>query len=119
VEQDDHLLTLCRYVERNPVAAGLVGRAEEWRWSSLWVRLRGDAQQKSILSEWPVERPRDWTRWVNQSLHENEREAIKTSLGRGRPLGSEAWTQTIAARLGLGYTLRGEGRPKKVAEGEN
>ena len=38
VQRDDHFLTLCRYVERNPLRAGLVRRAERWRWSSLWRR---------------------------------------------------------------------------------
>ena len=39
VEDDDHLYTVCRYVERNPVRAGLVGRAEDWVWSSAWAYL--------------------------------------------------------------------------------
>ena len=34
VDRDAYLLALCRYVERNPVAAGLVGHAGDWRWSS-------------------------------------------------------------------------------------
>src|SRR5277367_3551182 len=34
IQKDEHLLTVHRYVERNPVRAGLVGRAEDWRWSS-------------------------------------------------------------------------------------
>jgi putative transposase len=40
IAQDDHLLTVLRYVERNPVRAGLVVSAEAWPWSSLaaWVR---------------------------------------------------------------------------------
>jgi putative transposase len=35
VESDEHLYTVLRYVERNPVRANLVERAQEWRWSSL------------------------------------------------------------------------------------
>lgn len=119
VEQDEHLLTLCRYVERNPVAAGMVKRAEDWRWSSLWVRLKGDAKQKSILSGWPVDRPRQWTEHVNRPLDETDRSAVKTSLERGRPLGSVAWTQAVAARLGLGHTIRDEGRPRKKSSKGN
>jgi len=114
VQDDEHLLTLCRYVQRNPLAAGLVRRAENWRWGSLWVRLHGDAKQKALLSPWPVDRPRDWTRWVNQPLHDGELEPIRTSLERGRPLGSADWIETVAERLHLDHTLRPEGRPKKV-----
>jgi putative transposase len=39
VQSDEHFLTVCRYVERNPLRARLVRRAENWRWSSLWLRL--------------------------------------------------------------------------------
>ena len=49
VQEDEHLLTLCRYVERNPVTAGMVTRAEQYRWGSLWVRQSGTAEQKALL----------------------------------------------------------------------
>ena len=39
IQPDDHFLTVCRYVERNPLRAGLVARAQDWRWCSLWSRL--------------------------------------------------------------------------------
>src|SRR3989304_5491880 len=38
VQTDEHFLMLCRYVERNPLRANLVERAEQWPWSSLWAR---------------------------------------------------------------------------------
>ncbi|MDI3466568.1 MAG: hypothetical protein OJF50_005389 [Nitrospira sp.] len=38
VEQNEHLLTVCWYVERNALRAGLVECAEEWRWGSAWQR---------------------------------------------------------------------------------
>ena len=41
VQADEHFLTLCRYVERNPVRANLVARAEDWRWGGLWRRRDG------------------------------------------------------------------------------
>jgi putative transposase len=36
VEDDDHFYTVARYVERNPLRAGLVTQAQDWRWSGLW-----------------------------------------------------------------------------------
>jgi putative transposase len=36
IQDDSHFLTVCRYVERNALRAELVGRAEDWRWGSLW-----------------------------------------------------------------------------------
>jgi putative transposase len=119
VETDHHLLTLCRYVERNPVAAGMTRRAQDWRHGSLWVRLNGNAKQRSILSPWPVDRPRDWTRLVNEPLEKNDVSAIKTSLSRGRPFGDDEWTRKIASSLDLEHTMRREGRPEKAGKIEN
>jgi putative transposase len=116
VQQDDHLLTLCRYVERNPLAAGIVKRAEQWRWSSLWTRLHGDEKQKSLLTEWPVDRPRNWIDLVNRPLGEHEMEQVKISMERDRPLGGAGWVDQTIHRLGLEHTIRPEGRPKKERE---
>ena len=57
VESGGHFLTLVRYVERNAKRAGLVQKAEDWPWSSVHVRLYGKAEQKKLLSPWPVPEP--------------------------------------------------------------
>src|SRR6266446_3630332 len=62
IEQDDHFLQVCRYVERNPLRAGLANRAEKWRWSSLWQRQHRNSLPKCILSDWPVAEPLDWVK---------------------------------------------------------
>ena len=46
IATDKHLLTVLRYVERNPLRAGLVARAEDWRFGSLYRRTRGTAEEK-------------------------------------------------------------------------
>src|SRR3954447_22808619 len=63
IQRDEHLLAVCRYVERNALRAGLVERAEEWRWSSLWQRQRGDG--KVPLAAWPPPLPSGWLDHVN------------------------------------------------------
>ncbi len=55
VENDEHFLTVCRYVERNALRAGLVERAEQWSWSSLWRRRQRNRKLQACLSEWPVD----------------------------------------------------------------
>ncbi len=40
VQDDDHFHVVCRYVERNALRAGLVKRAEQWRWGSLYRRIK-------------------------------------------------------------------------------
>ena len=49
VQTDSHFRQLLRYIERNPVQAKLVDRAEQWKWSSLWRRLYGNDEQKKML----------------------------------------------------------------------
>ncbi len=114
VKRDDHFLTVCRYVERNALTAGVVDRAEDWRWSSLWVRRKGDDRLKGLLSEWPVERPKNWLSSVNRAMPANECERIRTCIERGRPFGNEQWQVRTANRLGLTSSLRSEGRPRKT-----
>jgi putative transposase len=112
VQEDEHLLTLCRYVERNAVTAGMVARAEQYRWGSLWVRQSGTVEQKALLSPWPVDRPRDWVKRVNTPMTGKELDRLAISLKRGRPYGCDAWTSKVVKTLGLEHTVRGEGRPK-------
>jgi putative transposase len=111
VQADEHLLTVCRYVERNALTAGLVKRAEQWRWSSLWVRMHGEPEQKALLTDWPVEMPADWIKWVNTPITAKELDRLKLTLERGRPFGSDRWVARTAKALKLEHTLRREGRP--------
>jgi putative transposase len=114
IEEDDHFFTASRYVERNALTAGVVRRAEEWRWGSLWARRQGNEQLRSILSDWPLERPRNWVALVNEPLTEKEAERFQLCIARNRPFGGEAWQQQQARQLGLLHTLRNEGRPKAI-----
>jgi putative transposase len=63
IEQDVRYVRTIRYVEANPVRAGLVRHAQEWRWSSLQERLSG----RRRLTEGPVPLPmaEEWTTFVN------------------------------------------------------
>ena len=57
VQTDEHFDTVLRYVERNALRAGLVDRAEDWRWSSLWPRVSGGLGQRPAMQERPRIRP--------------------------------------------------------------
>ena len=116
VETDEHFYTVMRYVERNALRANLVTRAEDWRWSSLWRRQRGNRAQKSLLHAWPVSRPRNWLETVNRPLTEAELKAIRRSVRRGCPFGKSQWQVRTANKLGLEWTMRPRGRPRKTSE---
>lgn len=112
VQTDEHFLAVARYVERNALRAKLVVRAEEWQWASLWRREQGTPKLCTFLSEWPVQRPRNWVARVNQPETAAELEALRCSVQRGRPFGDDTWVERVAKRLGLESALRPRGRPK-------
>ncbi len=80
-----HFLNVCRYVESNPVAAGLTDHAEQWEWSSL--TRDGPVPGVHLLSPWPVQKPATWSELVDHPPHDRvlkelkrkERAARKTS----------------------------------------
>jgi putative transposase len=116
IETDEYFYTVVRYVERNPLRANLVARAEDWRWSSLWRRECGDVDGRALLSAWPLPRPRNWPSRVNSSETEAELEALRTAVRRSSPLGNPAWQGRIARRMGVEHALRPRGRPRKQTE---
>jgi hypothetical protein len=81
-------------------------------------RRRATRKDDLPLSPWPIERPRNWTILVNGELSAEELKAVRASVSRGRPLGPEAWVEATASRLGLAYTLRGPGRPRKAVNNQ-
>ncbi len=119
IQQDEHLLTVLRYVERNPLRANLAETAQEWRWGSAYVRQHRGHELYALLSDWPVDRPGRWLGVVNGEQEEAQESAVKLSMERGRPFGKEGWVQRTARELKLEQTLRPRGRPvgwRKVAE---
>ena len=111
IDQGEHLLTVLRYVERNPLRAGLVAQAEAWAWSSLAWR---GGRRPELLADWPVPCPRGWTAHVNSVQTGAEEAAVRRSIERGTPFGENRWAQRTAARLGLEASLRPRGRPRKA-----
>ena len=113
VETDEYFYQVNRYVERNALRANLVQRAEDWPYGSLWISQHGIAENRKLLADWPLPRPRKWLEYVNEPETESELEALRRSCVRGAPYGSPEWVEKTAVQLGLGATLRKPGRPKK------
>jgi putative transposase len=123
IQRDRHLLIALRYVERNPLRAGLVRRrAADWPWSSAAMRSPGshDAHtprpprppRPPWLADGPVPLPDDWNALVDRPQTPAEENALRNSLARNAPFGAPAWQARTAARLGLESTLRPRGRPR-------
>lgn len=113
VQTNQYLLQLFRYVERNALRAKLVKKAENWKWSSLYRRENGSASQKKLLSEWPIDIPKNYLHLVNEPHTKSEMESLRYCVNKGKPYGSEEWTDKMIDVFKLTSTLRGRGRPKK------
>ena len=111
IQEDEHLISVLRYVERNALRAELVARAEDWKWSSLAGWLRDDP----LLWRGAIPLRDDrWLERVNEPLSAGDLSRLRLSVERGRPYGAEAWTGETVRRLGLESTLRPRGRPPKT-----
>tara|TARA_B100000315_G_scaffold161841_1_gene150343 strand:+ start:108 stop:776 length:669 start_codon:yes stop_codon:yes gene_type:complete len=107
-----HMLAAARYVELNPVRAGLTRRAEDWPWSSARAHLAGEddgiVRVAPLLKAVP-----DWAAFLAQGLADADAASLRGGERTGRPLGSESFLKDLEARTGR--TLR-KGRPgrKKI-----
>ncbi len=82
VESDSHLLSVLKYIERNPVRAKLCKRAEDWQWGSARRRKQG-GEFVRLLSELPTELSGDYWRWIHTPDSITELEEIRNSVNRG------------------------------------
>ncbi len=109
-----HLLTALRYVERNPVRARLVARADEWPWSSA-SDLAGAL--RPTLHDWPIPRPPEWLELLNEPEPAVALAVLRECVTRSAPYGTEEWRNETALRLGWTTGLRSPGRPYRDACG--
>jgi putative transposase len=94
-----HLHACFRYVELNPVRAGLVERAERWRWSSARAHLGLAADALTAVAP-GHERIGDWHALLDSGLSDGERAAIRAGERTGRPLGGPAFIDRLSAMVG-------------------
>jgi putative transposase len=120
-----HLMSVLRYIERNPVRAGLVKRAQDWQFSSAASGSSTPREPEPTAGEPPVKplshwlvkgpspRPDPWLRFVNREEEAEELERLRECVNRGSPYGDQKWRENAATKLGLESTIRPRGRPRK------
>jgi len=121
LQSDEHLLTVLRYVEANPLRAGMVGDLADYPWSS--YAAHGLGQADLLLSEAPpwaslgaaeAARQAYWRKWVHEPLSARELAAVRRSVTSGRPYGNEAWVKHMGPHLGIALLPKRRGRPPKT-----
>jgi putative transposase len=110
VMDENHLMAATRYVELNPVRAGLIHRPEAYSWSSAAAHLKGDNDELVTVSPL-LEMVSDWEVFLSGGLSEFEIEKMRNHTRTGRPLGSESFVAGLEQRLGR-MLLRRKPGPK-------
>jgi putative transposase len=122
VQDDDHLLTVLRYIEANPLRAAMVADAGDYAWCSFAAHGRGATDglldplaAYEALAGSPAPRRRRWSGFVHQATPEEDLAALRRSTVTGLPFGATAWVERLGATLGLDLEIRPRGRPRKAA----
>lgn len=103
---EQYLGATVRYVELNPVKAGLCESARDWRWSSAGAHL--DGEDDSLVSVRPMlDRVNDWSGHLSGGEPEFG-ELLARHTRTGRPLGSDTFIARLEAMSGVSLT---PGRP--------
>jgi putative transposase len=111
IQEDGHLVTVMRYVERNALRAGLVAAAQTWPWGSLiWREGRAAGPDLAVP---PVTLPEPWVAYVNEPQSTAELFELRVCTSRQRPYGAQDWVASAANELRLTSSLRRLGRPPR------
>ena len=99
VLDEAHLLTAARYVELNPVRAGLIETPSRYRWSSAAAHVRG--RDDAVVRVAPLlELVPKWRAFLARVLREEDIELLRAHERTGRPLGDEEFLATLEQDLG-------------------
>jgi putative transposase len=109
---EKYLLTTTRYIELNPVRAGLVSIPEEYPWSSAKAHMKG--RNDDLVKVQPLLRMvDDWRQFISDDVSDEEYELLQRHERTGRPLGSTSFIERLEKKLSRILTPQKGGRPKK------
>jgi putative transposase len=124
VDSERYLLTCMRYIELNPVRAGMVDNPGDYRWSSYrhhvgesdmaWL---SEPQEYRHLATSSEACALAYRKLFEQPLVTYDIEAIRTHLNKDCALGSSKFQDEIEAALGRRAKIAPQGRPKKLIDG--
>ncbi len=119
IDTDRYLMVCCRYVELNPVRAGMVASPEQYRWSSFDDKIR--LSPRRLFAEDPGYAELDATRseraarhreWIQSSVPDGEWDRIRLAVQRGQLTGGAKFPDLVERRTHRWVQFRGPGRPR-------
>ncbi|WP_296542811.1 transposase [Rhodoferax sp.] len=112
---DVYLWAALRYVECNPVRAGMANRAEDYRWSSAPAHCgRCPDVLLKLDSVWHQQfaAVEDWSAWLAQTDDAEKLKTLRLHADKGLPCGDEHFVERLGAMAGRSLVSRSPGRPK-------
>jgi putative transposase len=113
VMDEPYLLAAARYVELNPVRAGLVADAADWRWSSARAHLSG-RDDRLVRVAPMLAMIADWRAFLNSAMPEEELRDLREHGRTGHPLGSATFVERLERTIGRILRPGTPGRPSKL-----
>ncbi len=113
VMDEPYLLAAARYVELNPVRAGLVADAAQWPWSSVRPHLSG-RDDRLVRVAPMLAMVDDWLALLNSGLGEEQLRELRDHGRTGCPLGSATFVERLEQVAGRILRPRRPGRPAKL-----
>lgn len=126
VQDDAYLLTCQRYIEMNPVRAGMVARPENYRWSSYRANALGE--ENPLVSPHPLylaldlnakSRRQSYRELFNVAIETQVQDTIRHATNGNYVLGDACFRDRIAHALGRRAEPSKRGRPLKAPEPES
>jgi putative transposase len=110
---EPHLWAAVRYVERNPVRARIVKRAEDYQWSSAPAHCDRRKKDELLGDGLPVNEISDWREFL-KTENSDEAKRVRSSTRTGRPCGSASFLEKLESLVGRRLRPDKRGRkPKK------
>lgn len=109
---ENHLLAAIKYIELNPVRAGLCTNASDWPWSSANAHINGIDDQLVKVSPM-LERVNNWNEYLGSPTDPENATLIRKHSKTGRPLGSDQFLSTLENITGRVLRLKRAGRKPK------
>jgi putative transposase len=114
---EDHLFHAARYVSLNPVRAGLVRRAQDWKWSSAGAHIAGGDDGLAKVAPF-AKRYGDIAAFLEPGSQDAEEpKLLRSAKTTGQPLGSGKWLKALERQTGR--VLRPQKHGPKGKHGNN
>jgi len=113
VMDEEHLVNALAYISLNPVRAGLVKKARDWKWSSVHDHLAGKDGELTTVA--PVlSRIKNFSAFLEDDIDDDDFTALRRAEVIGRPIGSEGFIEALEEQTGRQLKPQKPGPKKKT-----